>query len=90
MVMTYRVPIVEITEQFHRAHEALIESLGGSQHIARTTLLGRGEINHWDLMEHNWKLKYGITPRNGSESTAWKYLDFPDERSYTLFLLRWS
>jgi hypothetical protein len=85
--MTYRVEINDCLDQFHRAHEAVIESLGGSHHI----VLGRGQgINHRDLMEHNWKLKYGITPRNGSGSTAWKYLDFPSEKHYTAFVLRWS
>jgi hypothetical protein len=83
--MTYRVEINDCLDQFHRAHEALIESLGGSHHI----VLGRGQgINHWDLMEHNWKLKYFACPVG--ENGRWKYLDFESEQHYTMFILRWS
>ena len=83
--MTYRVAIGDCMPQFYRAHEALIDSLGGSHHLARTSLRGQ---NHWQLMEHNWKLKYNAEPvgNNGS----WKYLDFASEQHYTVFILKWS
>jgi hypothetical protein len=87
--MTYRVEINQCLDQFHRAHDALIESLGGIEHIARITPSGRGD-SHRKVMEHIWKLKYGITPQNDSGSTGWKYLDFASEKHYTTFVLRWS
>lgn len=87
--MTYRVAISDCRAQFQLAHEALIESLGGAGCVVAQALQSGGQ-SHWQLMEHNWKLKYGITPRNGSGSTAWKYLDFASEKHYTAFLLRWS
>jgi hypothetical protein len=83
--MTYTVAISEITTQFHKAHHSVVESLGGYNHIIKMT-----NGNHWEVLAKNWQLKYGIKPRNGSGSTSWKYLDFPDEKSYTMFLLRWS
>jgi len=84
--MTYRVEIKQCLDQYHRAHEALIEGLGGSQHIATTTR--RQGQSHWKLMEHNWKLKYKAEPVG--ENGCWKYLDFDSEQQYTLFVLKWS
>ena len=84
--MTYRVPIVEVTRQFHRAHTALVESLGGSQHLSRTTM--RGSLGHWQVMEQNWQKKYNAKPVNVNGS--WKWLDFSNEKQYTLFMLKWS
>lgn len=83
--MTYRVEINQCLEQFHRAHETLIKNLGGAQHIARTSARGQ---NHWKLMERNWKLRYKADPVG--ENGRWKYLDFPSEKHYTAFVLRWS
>lgn len=83
--MTYRVEINDCLSQFHRAHEALIESLGGSHHIARTS--GRG-LNHWQMMKQGWQRQYNATP--SGENGNWKYLDFTNEKSYTLFVLKWS
>ena len=90
--MTYRGEISDCLEQFYRAHRSLMDSLGEAAHLARTThyVPLAGTWDHNQLMERNWKLKYGITPRNGSGSTAWKYLDFASEKHYTLFILQWS
>lgn len=84
--MTYRVKISKCLDQYQKAHEALIESLGGSNHIASTTL--RQGQSHWQLMEHNWKLKYNASPV--WENGHWRYLDFDSKRHYIMFILRWS
>lgn len=84
--MTYRVEINDCLTQFHRAHEALIESLGGSQHLTRTTM--SGPYSHWQVMELNWHKLYGANPVR--ENSSWKYLDFDSEQHYTLFILKWS
>jgi len=83
--MTYRVEINQCLEQFHRAHETLIKNLGGAQHIARISARGQ---NHWKLMERNWKKKYHACPTG--ENGHWRYLDFENEKQYTLFVLKWS
>lgn len=75
--MTYRVEINDCLRQFRCAHNALIESLGSaSQYV------GKGQ------MQHNWQKLYGVKPV--SENSHWKYLDFEDEKQYTLFILKWS
>lgn len=84
--MTYRVLISDCVLPFHRAHNALVDSLGGSAHIARTTKT----VGHWALLEHNWKLKYNALPCKEKGHTEWKYLEFPSEKHYTSFLLQWS
>ena len=84
--MTYRVEINQCLEQFHRAHETLVKNLGGSQHIASTTR--RQGQSHWDLLENNWRKQYRANPIR--ENGSWKYLDFPSEKHYTAFVLRWS
>lgn len=87
--MTYMVPISDCLPQFHRAHEAMIKSLGGSHHIARTTILGREKgVNYWVIMAHNWQKLYNATPVG--ENGHWKYLDFESEQHYTLFVLKWG
>lgn len=88
--MTYRVEIIECLKQFHRAHEALINSLGGANHIARSTALDLENrfTNHWEIIKHNWQKQYHATPV--TENGHWKWLDFESEQQYTIFLLRWS
>ena len=89
--MTYRVEIRECLEQYHRAHEAIIESLGGTRHLAATTTLdpkNTDAIYVWDLINEAWQIQHHAQPV--SAKSQWKYLDFEDEAHYTLFLLRWS
>jgi hypothetical protein len=81
--MTYRVKIKDCEIQFHQAHTALIDSLGGASHLSRSI-----KYNYWPLLKHNWKIRYDIT--TVSEDDTWKYLDFPSEKHYIMFLLKWS
>ena len=83
--MTYRVRITDITHQFHKAHDALIESLGGSEHIYRTSII---PINQ--MIAQNWQSKYGIKLVMGDISDGWKWLEFRDEKHFTHFLIKWS
>lgn len=85
--MTYRVEINDCLTQFYRAQNALIESLGGSHHLARTTM--SGPQGHWQVMELNWRKLYNANPIK-ENSNSWKYLDFDSEQHYTLFILKWS
>lgn len=84
--MTYRVEINQCLEQFRRAHEALLERLGGSHHIASTTR--RQGQSHWAVLEHNWSKLYHANPVR--ENSNWVYLDFDSEKHYTMFILQWS
>ena len=83
--MTYRVEINQCLEQFHRAHEALIERLGGAHYLARTNGWGH---SHWQIMKQGWQRQYNATP--DGENNNWKYLDFASEKHYTVFILKWS
>lgn len=84
--MTHRVELNNCLPQFHRAHEALIESLGGSHHLSRITM--SGPQGHWQMMKQGWQRQYNATPVG--ENSSWKYLDFESEQHYTLFILKWS
>lgn len=89
--MTYRVEIRECLKQFHCAHEAILESLGGAPHLAETTTLdpkNTDAINVWDLINEAWQIQHHA--QLGPAKSQWKYLDFDSEAQYTLFLLRWS
>ena len=83
--MTYRVKISDHLEQYYRAHNALIESLGGSHHLARTSMRGQ---SHWQTMKQGWQRQYNATPVG--ENSSWKYLDFESEHHYLVFILKWS
>ena len=82
--MTYRVEIKDCLKQFQRAHEALIDSLGGADHIVSTTQ----RQGHWQVMEHNWRKLYRANLVR--ENSTWVYLDFDCEKHYTMFILQWS
>lgn len=90
--MTYRVEISDCLKQFYRAHRSLMDRLGEAAISSSTTInVSSGSMYYYSTnAAANWKLKYGITPRNGNGSTAWKYLDFDSEQHYTLFILKWS
>lgn len=82
----YRVDINECLPQFHRAHEALLDSLGGAYHIAQTTM--RSKQSHWQVLEHNWYKLYRAKPVR--KNSTWNWLDFDSERHYIMFILQWS
>lgn len=77
----YRVEISKIRQQFGRAHSAVIESLGGADCVV-------GLFNHWIAMEEKWNYlhKVKVIYENGH----WKYLDFPSQRHYLAFIIKWS
>lgn len=81
--MTYRVEINDCLSQFHRAHQALIERLGGFHHFARQT-----HLSHWVIMERKWREEYRIIPYG--EDGCWRCLDFPTKAHYTAFMIKWS
>lgn len=83
--MTYRVKISDCLEQFYRAHNALVDSLGGYHHLAQTSQRGN---SHWCAMKQGWQKRYNATPVTGNSS--WKWLDFESEQHYALFILKWS
>ena len=80
-----RIPLTDIDIPFQNAHSALVGGLGGAVHLSRTMATD----SHWTVLAHNWKKKYNITVVAG-EAGPWKYLDFVDGKSYTMFLLKWS
>lgn len=81
--MTYRVAIIDVMEQFQNAHNYVVESLGGAEHLSKASL-----GSHWETMRKNWIKIHNVSPV--SENSSWQYLDFPSERAYTVFILKWS
>ena len=84
--MTYQVSMSDVTQYFHRAHEALIKKLGGADLIVRKADFLK--IHHLKILEQEWQKNYGIQIIEVNNS--WKFLEFPDEKHYTMFILKWS
>lgn len=42
----------------------------------------------WEMLEQNYGARKGFNLESGVNSTMW--VQFPDEKSYTAFLLKWS
>lgn len=83
MGMTYTVSVSKIDIEFHRAHSALVNALGGAH-----TVLALAEfagVSHWKVLQSEWVTAYHISP-----SEDWKTLEFSSEKQYTFFMLRWS
>ena len=83
--MTFTVEYTDCEVQFNNCHVALVESLGGAQHLAKQNL-----NNYFDVLAHNWKKKYNITLWSDEDYVQFKYLDFLSEKQYTMFILKWS
>jgi len=81
--MTYRVDIIDVMEQFQNAHNYVVKSLGGAEHLAKASL-----GSHWETLRKNWIRIHNVSPI--SVNSSWQYLDFPSERAYTMFILKWS
>lgn len=43
-------------------------------------------LSIWELLERD----YGVQRTRSMSGPSWTMVDFPDEKAYTLFLLRWS
>ena len=74
------VEIKECPRQFHRAHSAVIEYLGGAAKIARQ--------KHFTKLKEGWQELHDV--RVSGEVGSWQYLEFDIEVEYMLWLLRWS
>jgi hypothetical protein len=85
--MTYIVKISDIHTAWHPAHEAVIQSLGGSIHLSN-------QPNYWTTMEIQWKKLHKAKILGGvSENDfqqKWHSLEFESEAAFTAFLLKWS
>lgn len=43
-------------------------------------------LSIWQILERD----YGVKRTRSMSGPSWTQVDFPDEKAYTLFLLRWS
>lgn len=84
--MTYRVRISDIREYFGRAHEDIIEKLGGAGLIMRKSDFLN--VHHLDLLAQGWQEHHKIQIVESNNS--WKFLEFADEKHYTMFILKWT
>lgn len=81
------VPIANAIKPFHRAHQAVLDELGGTDKIIKEAH-SKGR-SHYRILEEAWKKVHDVDidlGRNGQ----WRYLRFKDEDEYLLWVLRWS
>lgn len=84
--MTHRVLISAMLNAFVNAHDALVSKLGGRGFLEEQA--GDNYNDYIVTIECNWKKEYNNTLKY--EHGVWKYVDFPNERAYIMFVLRWS
>ena len=80
------VPIATIIQQFHHAHQAVLDELGGPDKIIRARFI---DGSYHRILKEAWKKVHDIDidlGRNGE----WRHLRFKDEDEYLLWVLRWS
>jgi hypothetical protein len=84
--MTVQVPLIEVTREFHKAHEQLVTIVGGADLVMRKSEFLK--IHHLNIMRDAWKEHYNI--KIIESNLTWLGLEFIDEKQYTCFLIKWS
>lgn len=84
--MTVTVKITSVTPQFHRCHQSVIRSLGGSQQI----VVDRYQQPPMQALRAGWKRLYDVDISCGKGFGDWRELTFPSEKDYMLWLIKWS
>lgn len=80
------VPIATVIQQFHHAHQAVLDELGGSGRIIKNYFI---DGSHHRILKEAWKKVHDVDidlGRNGE----WRYLRFKDEDDYLLWLIKYS
>ena len=75
--------IVEISKNhraFHKAHNEVIEYLGGTAVILKN--------HHFLIMKQGWKELHNVNVLGTVAS--WKYLEFASEEEYLMWVLKYS
>lgn len=80
--MMYRVPISDVQVPFANAHRNIMNI--SKPYDGKSLVKGR----RW--IADQWEKHYGIKPVASIVDGRWTHLDFPDEPSHTMFLLKWS
>ncbi len=80
-----QIPLSDISEEFHRAHTALLKKLGGTDLLIRQSEYLR--MDYFTILSQEWNKHYNITPL---PENRWEFLEFKNEPQYTMFLVRWS
>jgi len=95
----FSVEINNLVLEFHRAHNHVLDKLGGKDAVIQRR-------NHWGALATGWSTYIHAVPagkinplianrplkRRGAsvlESEQWTHLWFMQEKDYTLFLLKW-
>lgn len=78
-----RVSLDQHVEQFHRAHAHVLEQLGGTHRIIKTG-------NHMHVVKAAWQQIHGVEIQSDSGFHNWRWMVFPSEQHYVLWVMRWS
>lgn len=78
-----RVSLEQHVQQFHRAHDHVLEQMGGVERVVRGG-------NHMHRVKMAWKRIHGVEIQAEGEWGSWRWMVFQDEQHYLFWLLRWS
>lgn len=85
--MTVIVNIKTIHQLFHRAHNHIIEQLGGDRAIFHAANHKFG--NAVQLMQQSWTETYNVKIITDSRG-SWEAIEFKDDKHFLMFCLSWS
>lgn len=77
--------IKDAYRQFHRAHDALIQKLGGTDAVLELIQI---DHSHFSVMKQAWRDHYGVVV--SGPPSRWDYLEFRNENAYLLWMMKWS
>jgi hypothetical protein len=78
-----RVSLEQHVEQFHRAHNHVLEQMGGVDRI-----MSSGDYMH--RVKAAWLHIHGVEIQSERGFHNWHWMVFQDEQHYAFWLLRWS
>jgi hypothetical protein len=85
--MTVCVLLKDIRHQFDRAHDCIIEQLGGPVQIWRAAR--NNSVSVLKFLEQAWEKQYNVKVFQ-STNGSWNSIEFPSDQHFLLFLMKWS
>lgn len=78
-----RVEISKHARAFHRAHQHVIEQLGGAYKVLHSD-------NYNLKLQAGWERIHGVLVQREGVVGPWQCMEFKDEQHYVLWLMKWS
>jgi len=78
-----RVSLEQHVHQFHRAHNHVLERMGGVEQVIRAG-------NHMHRVRMAWIRIHGVEIQAEDGWGSWRWMVFQDEQHYAFWLLKWS